>query len=226
MPGRGAAGWPTRRAARPPGRAARRAGTQPPAVCPRVHCTHGADALLPETSFSGGQRGDASPAGTGSPPLSGGGAEAYSHKVPAPGAAHGSHREQLSASKATVRANTKWLHAPAWDDNGSTERACPCFAGLCAHCGQRGAAPLPGPPGALRLRTVTRVRRGPGLGGRRRAEARGPFGVLDIETPEVKFLDRSSMGCGGGVVWLMCVRRSRTRVWGAKMIRYRRSPWP
>ena len=48
-------------------------GTQPPAVCPRDHCTHGTDVLLPETSFSGGQRGDASDAGMGTTPSSEGG---------------------------------------------------------------------------------------------------------------------------------------------------------
>jgi hypothetical protein len=53
----------------------------------------------------------------------------------------------------------------------------------------------------------------------------GAFGVMGIETLEVKFLDRFGISCSEGVLQGH-VRRSRTRVWGAKMIRYRRSPLP
>jgi len=49
----------------------------------------------------------------------------------------------------------------------------------------------------------------------------GLFVVMDIDTPEVKFSDRCGINCGKGVP-LEHVRRSRTRVWGAKMIRYHR----
>ena len=67
-------------------------------------------------------------------------------------------------------------------------------------------------------------RRGRVGGGKtHRPETRGPFGVTDTATPEVKFLDRCLINCSEGVLQA-CVRRSRTRVWGAKMIRHRRSP--
>ena len=52
---------------------------------------------------------------------------------------------------------------------------------------------------------------------------RGLLGVKDIAAPEVKFLDRCKINCSEGVLHLP-VRRSRMRVWGAKMIRHRRSP--
>jgi len=91
--------------------------------------------------------------------------------------------------------------------------------------GQRGTAPLlaGGPRGPFPPRRVRDCAPPSGLGvARRRPEAMGPFGVLDIEVPEVKFLDHRGIGRGGGVP-LVRVRRSRTRVWGAKMIRYHRS---
>lgn len=50
-----------------------------------------------------------------------------------------------------------------------------------------------------------------------------PSRVKDTATPEVKFLDRCLVHSGEGVL-PACVRRSRMRVWGAKMIRHRRSP--
>ena len=50
----------------------------------------------------------------------------------------------------------------------------------------------------------------------------GLFVVMDIDTPEVKFSDRARISCGKGVP-LEHVRRSRTRLWGVKMIRYNRS---
>jgi len=49
------------------------------------------------------------------------------------------------------------------------------------------------------------------------------FRVKDTLAPEVKFLDRHEINSGEGALQ-GCVRRSRTRVWGAKMIRHRRSP--
>jgi len=52
---------------------------------------------------------------------------------------------------------------------------------------------------------------------------RGLLGVKDTAAPEVKFLDRCMINCSEGVLHLH-VRRSRMRVWGAKMIRHRRSP--
>lgn len=56
-----------------------------------------------------------------------------------------------------------------------------------------------------------------------RTDTMGPFGVDDIEAPEVKFLDRCEINCSEGALQVR-VRRSRMRVWGAKMIRHRRSP--
>jgi len=53
----------------------------------------------------------------------------------------------------------------------------------------------------------------------------GSLRVKDITAPEVKFLDRCEINCSEGVLQVR-VRRSRMRVWGAKMIRHRRSPTP
>jgi len=55
------------------------------------------------------------------------------------------------------------------------------------------------------------------------ANLTGPFGVKGTAAPEVKFLDRCKTHGSEGVLQ-GCVRRSRMRVWGAKMIRHRRSP--
>jgi hypothetical protein len=51
----------------------------------------------------------------------------------------------------------------------------------------------------------------------------GLLGVKGIAAPEVKFLDRRKTTGGKGALQVH-VRRSRMRVWGAKMIRHRRSP--
>ena len=51
----------------------------------------------------------------------------------------------------------------------------------------------------------------------------GLLRVEDIAAPEVKFLDRCGINCSEGALQV-CVRRSRMRAWGAKMIRHRRSP--
>ena len=51
----------------------------------------------------------------------------------------------------------------------------------------------------------------------------GLLGVKDMAAPEVKFLDRCQINCSEGALQVH-VRRSRMRVWGAKMIRHRRSP--
>jgi len=51
------------------------------------------------------------------------------------------------------------------------------------------------------------------------------FRVKDTATPEVKFLDRCEINSSEGVLQA-CVRRSRMRVRGTKMIRHRRSPAP
>ena len=59
------------------------------------------------------------------------------------------------------------------------------------------------------------------------SESMGTFDSTGNIPREVKFLDRSVASCGEGVFYqrvLVC--RSRTRVWGAKMIRYRCSPKP
>lgn len=58
-----------------------------------------------------------------------------------------------------------------------------------------------------------------------RTETMGPIGAKGIAAPEVKFLDRRRTNCSEGVLQVR-VRRSRMRVWGAKMIRHRRSPAP
>lgn len=50
-----------------------------------------------------------------------------------------------------------------------------------------------------------------------------PIRVKDTAALEVKFLDRCQVHSSEGVL-PACVRRSRMRVWGAKMIRHRRSP--
>ena len=89
------------------------------------------------------------------------------------------------------------------------------------------AAPVPPSPLAMRgpwhpqRDRVHAMHHGVGVAWRR-PEEMGPFGALDIGTPEVKFLDRFGIAQGGGIL-PEHVRRSRTRVWGAKMIRYRRS---
>ena len=69
----------------------------------------------------------------------------------------------------------------------------------------------------------SRVGLGPAQGAMHRPETMGAIGVKDIATPEVKFLDRCQINCSEGVLQVR-VRRSRMRVWGAKMIRHRRSP--
>jgi len=55
------------------------------------------------------------------------------------------------------------------------------------------------------------------------ADPMGPFRVKGTAAPEVKFLDRCKTRGSEGVLQGR-VRRSRMRVWGAKMIRHRRSP--
>jgi len=54
-------------------------------------------------------------------------------------------------------------------------------------------------------------------------EMMGQLRVKDIATLEVKFLDRCKINSSEGVLQVL-VHRSRMRVWGAKMIRHRRSP--
>jgi len=49
------------------------------------------------------------------------------------------------------------------------------------------------------------------------------LGAVHTARREVKFLDPGKMNCSEGVQQ-GCDCRSRTRVWGSKMIRYRRSP--
>ncbi len=56
-----------------------------------------------------------------------------------------------------------------------------------------------------------------------RPKTMGLLRVEGIATPEVKFLDRCTTNCSEGVLQVH-VRRSRMKVWGAKMIRHRRSP--
>jgi len=56
-----------------------------------------------------------------------------------------------------------------------------------------------------------------------RSASMGLLGVKDTAAPEVKFLDRCKINCSEGALQVH-VRRSRMRVWGAKMIRHRRSP--
>lgn len=60
---------------------------------------------------------------------------------------------------------------------------------------------------------------------RYRSAMTGLLDVKDISAPEVKFLDRRRINGGEGALQVH-VHRSRTRVWGAKMIRHRRSPAP
>lgn len=114
-------------------------------------------------------------------------------------------------------------------------------AGLGAHSGQSGScSPLVGagsrPPSAGArsapaapvhpLRSGPRpVTHPPGGSSTDRTDTMGPFGVDDIEAPEVKFLDRCEIDSSEGALQVR-VRRSRMRVWGAKMIRHRRSPAP
>ena len=51
----------------------------------------------------------------------------------------------------------------------------------------------------------------------------GHLRVKDTAALEVKFLDRCMINSSEGALQVL-VRRSRMRVWGAKMIRHRRSP--
>ena len=57
------------------------------------------------------------------------------------------------------------------------------------------------------------------------ADMMGSLRVKGTAAPEVKFLDRCKTNSGAGVLQ-GCVRRSRARAWGSKMIRHRRSPAP
>ena len=66
---------------------------------------------------------------------------------------------------------------------------------------------------------------GPRAAGARRSASTGLLRVKDTAAPEVKFLDRCKINCSEGALHVR-VRRSRMRVWGAKMIRHRRSPPP
>jgi hypothetical protein len=94
-----------------------------------------------------------------------------------------------------------------------------CCAGLGAHSGQCGAGPLssrPRPPFGVGLWSG-------GSWLRYLSATMGLLGVKDITAPEVKFLDRCKINCSEGALQVH-VRRSRMRVWGAKMIRHRRSP--
>lgn len=79
-----------------------------------------------------------------------------------------------------------WLYAPAWNDKGSTRQAF-AFASLGVCEGQCGAA-VAVPPSQWGQPTGT--------------ERYGwdPLGVMDIDTPEVKFLDRRGITCGEGVM--------------------------
>ena len=93
-------------------------------------------------------------------------------------------------------------------------------AGLGAHPGERGACPL-----AMQAQ-VTPCNWVPNCVAwvfMHRSAMMGLLEVKGIAAPEVKFLDRSKTNCCEGALQVH-VHRSRMRVWGAKMIRHRRSP--
>jgi len=118
------------------------------------------------------------------------------------------------------------LDAHPWNVKASTVRGTESCAGLGTRSGQCGAwsRPLPGGPvGAGVKPSHGRVNLGQSLLSVYQADPMGPFRVKGTATPEVKFLDRCKTHCSEGVLQ-GCVRRSRMRVWGAKMIRHRRSP--
>ena len=96
-----------------------------------------------------------------------------------------------------------------------------CCAGLGAQPGELGAH-RPAGPARHTHSVVTAASRDRGVDAYP-PSVRGLLGVKDIAAPEVKFLDRCKINCSEGVLHLP-VRRSRMRVWGAKMIRHRRSP--
>jgi len=113
----------------------------------------------------------------------------FTYPSPAPRAVHGSHRDQLSVSKATDHR----LYAPAWNDRGSTRQAF-AFARLGVCEGQCGAVVcLPG-----RATLGCARPRGQPTGTERYGW--DLLGVMDIDTPEVKFLDRRGIAGGEGVM--------------------------
>ena len=59
--------------------------------------------------------------------------------------------------------------------------------------------------------------------GRVLTESIGTDGVVPTFASEVKFLDRGKRNFSESIRQ-ECLHHSRTRVWGSKMIRYRRSP--
>lgn len=93
-------------------------------------------------------------------------------------------------------------------------------AGLGAHTGQCGICPpVPcwGHPRPVAHSTAVLV------GTCTVSTMMGLLWVKGIEALEVKFLDRCKTNCSEGALQVH-VCRSRMRVWGAKMIRHRRSP--
>jgi len=117
-----------------------------------------------------------------------------------------------------------WLECPSMECHSiDLARHWSC-AGLGARSGQCGAWFLVQPEGPVPLVGSWSLLGGLSKHGHR-PETMGSLRVKDITAPEVKFLDRCEINSSEGVLQVR-VRRSRMRVWGAKMIRHRRSPTP
>jgi len=148
-------------------------------------------------------------------------------RPPSGGGAQGRVHSRGASVAVTVNktACPKWptrrRHGRAWYDKGSTAGPRPTFPSLLpvfqTHAGNAGRS------GACS--------RGPDLERdaardlRHRAEARRAFEAVCTASREVEFLDRRKSNGGEGARHAR-LRQSRTRVWGLKMIRYRRSPLP
>jgi len=132
-----------------------------------------------------------------------------------------------------------WLDARPWNVKASTRCGCESCASLGAHSGECGHTSSDPVPVRLVLGLVPVLEDTPSLHWYPpspthlclwswglvvcQPSTMGQLGVKDTAAPEVKFLDRCKINCSEGALQVL-VRRSRMRVWGAKMIRHRRSP--
>jgi hypothetical protein len=111
-----------------------------------------------------------------------------------------------------------WLDAHPWNGKASTECGIRVVLALAPVLDNVGLSPGWADPSRPRPRRGRLVSKGSF-----RPQMMGMLRVKPIATPEVKFLDRCKRDSSEGVLQVH-VRRSRMRVWGAKMIRHRRSP--
>ena len=231
---------PSGRAGRAGGRSRPRCGQNPwwYAPAPAKFARDGEICSCPKAPFTGGPQRARPERRCGQPQ-----ADRRPH-VPVPGtlcnrpSTTGAHRHRHRGKLSVPKASTTRLDARPWHVNVPTKRGTvelcwpwrPLWAMWCVH---RRPPSATRPLGSVLGTSLAGARRG-GHGGpwgrwasgsAHRPNPMGPVRVKGTSAPEVKFLDRRKTTGGEGALQ-GCVRRSRTRVRGAKMIRHRRSPAP